>query len=202
MFPQKKYSYAASREKKLTAAIPDNFAFDAGEDFAKNFIVKKIHLEYFDVYKEVMYILACAEISNNINRYDGVKFGYRAEGYKNLEELYLKSRTEGFGPDAKLAAIMGAMVLSENNYAPLYEKAMKIRRLVKESLRFDEYDFLVLPTVPQTSGATTYDNLALYAPTALAGLPAITFSRHGAGIQLVAAAKNENALYSAWESAK
>ena len=74
-------------------------------------------LKYLDICNQVMQILCCAEFSNCVSRYDGVKFGRRAEGYNDLRELYTKSRTEGFGADVKLAAIIGAMVLSQENYA-------------------------------------------------------------------------------------
>jgi Asp-tRNA(Asn)/Glu-tRNA(Gln) amidotransferase A subunit family amidase len=98
---------------------------------------------YSDVYTQIMQILCCAELSNNISRYDGIKFGYRAKEYNNLHELYTKSRTEAFGADVKLAAILGAMVLSHENYMQYYDKAMRIRRLIKESLEFDKYDVIV-----------------------------------------------------------
>jgi aspartyl-tRNA(Asn)/glutamyl-tRNA(Gln) amidotransferase subunit A len=95
-------------------------------------------LPYADIYEQVLTILACAEISANISRCDGVKFGRRAEGCGNPDELYKKTRTEGFGREAKLAAIIGCMVLSSDHYTRYYEKALKIRRLMKESVRFDE----------------------------------------------------------------
>jgi Asp-tRNA(Asn)/Glu-tRNA(Gln) amidotransferase A subunit family amidase len=94
---------------------------------------------------------------------------------------------------------MGSMVLSHDKYVPYYEKAMKIRRLIKESLRFDEYDVIVLPTA---IGGNPYDNLSLFSLAPLAGLPSISFSYQGSGIQLIADAKNENALITAWEAAQ
>jgi len=93
-------------------------------------------------YLQVMQILCAAELGNNISRYDGIKFGYRAKEYNGLSELYTKSRTEAFGEDVKLAAIIGAMVLSQENYKRYYDKAMRLRRLIKESLRFDDYDVI------------------------------------------------------------
>jgi len=99
--------------------------------------------EYCDIYHTLMQILCCAEFANCISRYDGIKSGYRAEKYTDLHELYTKSRTEGFGRDAKLAAIIGAMVLSQDNYTKYYEKAMKLRGMIKKSLKFDEYDVII-----------------------------------------------------------
>ena len=116
-----------------------------------------------------------------------------------MNDLYVNTRTEAFGLETKLAAVMGAMVLSRDQYVPYYEKAMKIRRLIKNSLRFDEYDIIVLPTA--ISG-NPYDNLALFSLAPLAGLPSISFSLRGCGIQLIANVKDENALITAWEAAK
>jgi len=98
--------------------------------------------EYQKILPQIMQILCCAELSNNISRYDGIKFGYRAKGYSSLRELYSKSRTEAFGEDVKLAAIIGAMVLSQENYKRYYDKAMRLRRLIKDSLEFDKYDVI------------------------------------------------------------
>jgi len=98
--------------------------------------------EYINIFPQIMQILCCAELSNNISRYDGIKFGYRAKGYGSLRELYTKSRTEAFGEDVKLAAVIGAMVLSQENYMRYYDKAMRLRRLIKDSLEFDKYDVI------------------------------------------------------------
>ena len=105
--------------------------------------VVKVETDYSNVYKQVMQILCCAELSNNISRYDGIKYGYRAKEYNGLNELYTKSRTEAFASDTKLAAILGAMVLSQENYTRYYDKAMRLRRLIRDSLNFDEYDVIV-----------------------------------------------------------
>jgi len=96
----------------------------------------------FSIQTQVMQILCCAELSNNISRYDGIKFGYRAKEYNGLQELYKRSRTEAFEADVKLAAIIGAMVLSQENYQRYYDKAMRLRRLIRDSLKFDKYDVI------------------------------------------------------------
>ena len=167
MFPEKSFSYKAEkREIRRGTPLPS--------------------YSYAGVYRQVMDILCYAEISNNISRYDGIKYGYRAPHYRNLDDLYTKTRTEALGPDAKLAAIMGCLVLSQDHYGKYYEKAMKIRRLIKESLRFDEYDVIEMPAD---------DPLAV-----LAGLPSLTFSRNGACVQLAADVKKENVLFTAWEA--
>jgi len=99
--------------------------------------------KYSEILPQIMQILCCAEIGNNISRYDGIKFGYRAKGYNGLHELYTKSRTEAFGEDIKLAAVIGAMVLSQENYMRYYDKAMRLRRLIRDSLEFDKYDVII-----------------------------------------------------------
>lgn len=209
MYPDKVYSYssAAAASKNIKLGVPGNVMDLANEDgksavieFAKQFdTAEECDLKYFDVYSQVMYILGCAEISNNINRYDGIKFGYRTNNYKTLNDLYLNTRTEAFGLDTKLAAVMGSMVLSQEQYAPYYEKAMKIRRLIKESLEFDKYDIIVLPSGMK---GDPYKQNALYALATLAGLPSVSMPYHGGGIHLIANVKNENALYTAWEVTK
>jgi len=99
--------------------------------------------DYSGIYKQIMQILCSAELSNNISRYDGIKFGHRAKEHDSLNELYVKSRTEGFGEDVKLAAVIGAMVLYGDNYERYYDKAMRVRRLIRDSLEFDKYDVIV-----------------------------------------------------------
>jgi aspartyl-tRNA(Asn)/glutamyl-tRNA(Gln) amidotransferase subunit A len=205
MFPEKNYSYAGAN-KKITAGVPQNLVKLADEntqknirDFAGKLNTADIELDYFDICAQTMRILAFAEISNNISRYDGIKFGRRASGFRNLGDLYVNTRTEAFGLETKLAAVMGSMVLSRDHYAPYYEKAMKTRRLIKQSPKFDAYDVIVLPTAINGS---PYDNLSLFAIAPLAGLPSISFSWNGCGIQLIANVKDENALITAWEAAQ
>ncbi|MCL2627612.1 MAG: amidase family protein [Oscillospiraceae bacterium] len=120
---------------------------------------------YYDVYPQIMQILCCGELANNISRYDGIKFGYRAKDYSSLDELYTKSRTEAFGEDIKLAALIGAMVLSEDNYMPYYDKAMRLRRLIKNSLDFSDCD-VITATAEQTSSFPALSRLC--------GLPSLT----------------------------
>ena len=134
-----------------------------------------------DVYAQVMQILCCGELSNNISRYDGIKFGYRAEGYKDLRELYTMSRTEAFGEDVKFAAIVGAVVLSHGNYEKYYDKAMRIRRLIKDSLKFGSYDVIVAPSPCLAR---------------LCGIPAVTVPYKDNAITLVANAGREDILMS------
>ena len=176
----------------ILAQIPDTS--DVAE-FIKEFTNIKFELKYFDAYAQIMQILCCAELSNCTTRYDGIKFGYRAQGYRNLRELYTKSRTEAFGTDIKLASIIGSMVLSQDNYTRYYDKAMRIRRLIKESLEFDKYDVIIMPSRHNSSLT-----LALNALPRLCGLPAITIPFHGGGVTLIADSNCEDILFSALEA--
>ncbi|MCL2213513.1 MAG: amidase family protein [Oscillospiraceae bacterium] len=140
----------------------------------------KIDLPYAELYGEVLYILAAAEFSNNVNRYDGIAFGHRAADFRGLDELYTNTRA-AFGIDVKLAAIMGAGLLSSENYATLYEQAMKLRRLICDSVTFDGYDAIALPC----PDSLTYENLGMFALPALTGLPCRTLG----GVQYVTKGK-------------
>jgi len=204
MFHEKKYTYQPS-DKSLKIWTPANIFAQADQgakttilaNFAQKFDVIERKFDLFDVCKQTMYILACAEISNNISRYDGVKYGYRAPGVTKLDEMYTKTRSNAFEFDTKLTAIIGSMVLSAGQYQSHYEKAMKIRRLVKKALNFDDYDVIALPT---SIADAQYDNLGQYAIAQLAGLPSISFSHNGYGIQLIANIKCEGDLLTAWEA--
>lgn len=159
-----------------------SYAYAPSEREIKGLALSRDKLPLLDVAGEVFSILACAELSGNLGRYDGIKFGYRASGFKGLDDLYLKTRTEGFSLDTKLTLVVGAMVLSEGVYEKRYHKAMQIRRMLRDQTDelLAEYDVLSVP--------------ALIAP--LCGLPSVTKPD---GTRLVAMRKNENALFAAAE---
>jgi len=136
-----------------------------GHTSASNIKTAEIEPEFAEIYTQIMQIISCAELSNNISRYDGVKFGYRAKEYNGLQELYIKSRSEAFGMDTKLAAIIGTMVLSHDNYARFYDKAMKLRRMIIDSMKFDTYDV----AVRRNDKSATFIMLSR-----LCGLPSVT----------------------------
>ena len=133
----------------------------------------------------IYYILATAECSSNLARFDGVKYGHRTADAKNLLEMYCKTRAEGFGPEVKRRIMLGTYALSSGYYDAYYKKALQMRRVVTEDFlkAFAQVDALIAPTCPNTAfdlGAKTEDPLAMYLTDIatisanLAGLPAIS----------------------------
>lgn len=134
---------------------------------------------------QAYYILTTAEASSNLARYDGARYGVRAEDSAVLEDMYVNSRTEGFGAEVKRRIMLGTYVLSHGYYDAYYKKAQKVRRLIKEDFQraFNEVDFILAPTTPTTAfklGEKTNDPLAMYlndiytTSSNLAGNPAIS----------------------------
>lgn len=129
------------------------------------------------------YVIAPAEASSNLSRFDGVRYGVRAQEYENLEELYLNSRSEGFGDEVKRRIMIGAYALSSGYYDAYYSKAQKLRRLISNDFdaAFKECDVIMGPTTPSpafAAGSRTNDPVSMYLndiytiPVNLAGLPA------------------------------
>lgn len=133
----------------------------------------------------IYYILATAECSSNLARFDGVKYGYRCADANNLLEMYTKTRAEGFGAEVKRRIMLGTYALSSGYYDAYYKKAQKMRRLVKEDFDrvFEQVDALISPTCPNTAfdmGARMADPLSMYLTDIatisanLAGIPGIS----------------------------
>ena len=131
------------------------------------------------------YVVAPAEASSNLSRYDGVRFGHRAEGVKNLEELYKKSRGEGFGAEVQRRIMIGTYVLSHGYYDAYYLQAQKVRRLISQDFRqaFEQVDLILAPTTTDVAfrfGEKTDDPVAMYLNDVytiaanLAGIPAMS----------------------------
>ncbi|MHC3995507.1 Asp-tRNA(Asn)/Glu-tRNA(Gln) amidotransferase subunit GatA [Thiomicrolovo sp. ZZH C-3] len=156
------------------------------------------------------YITATAEASTNLARYDGIRYGSRVEG-ENLSDLYIKSRSEGFGEEVKRRILLGNFVLSSGYYDAYYVKAQKVRHLIKEEYEklFEEVDLILSPVAPDTAyefGALS-DPLQMYLSDIytisvnLAGLPAISLPVDRAengmpvGLQLIAKAFDEQTLF-------
>lgn len=130
-------------------------------------------------------ITASAEASSELGIYDGIRFGYRAQNYADLKDLYKRSRGEAFGMEAKRRIILGTYLLDSKFYDKYYLKAQKLRTLIKEDFKaaFEKYDFLITPTTPTTAfkiGEKKGDLVSMYkndictSPVSLAGLPAIS----------------------------
>lgn len=145
-----------------------------------------IKLPDADIAIAVYYIVAMAEASSNLARYDGVRYGRRAGGVTTLDELYTRSRSEGFGDEVKRRIMLGAYVLSSGYYDAYYRKAAKTRRLVRQSYleALEKCDALLMPVAPETAWAigrhdadpaSAYLMDALTLPANLAGLPALAF---------------------------
>jgi aspartyl-tRNA(Asn)/glutamyl-tRNA(Gln) amidotransferase subunit A len=164
--------------------------------------VEECHLGLIDYAIPTYYVIACAEASSNLERFDGVKYGYRAADYEDLDDMYKKSRSEGFGPEVKRRIMLGSFVLSSGYYDAYYLKALRVKALIKEAFDrvFSEYDMILAPAAPDTAprmGSSLEDPLKMYlsdiytVSVNLCGLPGITIpvgkDRNGlpVGMQLI-----------------
>lgn len=116
---------------------------------------------------QTYYILTTAEASSNLARYDGARYGVRSPEASNMEDMYVNSRTKGFGTEVKRRIMLGTYVLSHGYYDAYYKKAQKVRRIIKEDFQkaFKKVDFIILPTTPTTAfklGEKTADPLEMY----------------------------------------
>ncbi len=131
------------------------------------------------------YIIACAEASSNLGRFDGIRYGYRTKNYESLEDIYVNSRSEGFGDEVKRRIILGTYVLSSGYYDAYYKKAQQVRTLVKNEFdkAFEKYDVIITPTSPVVAfeaGTKSKNPLEMYladictVSVNVAGLPGIS----------------------------
>jgi len=166
-------------------------------------VVEEISWDMFDIANTTWQILMTAETCNNVSRYDGVKFGYRAAEYKNIDELYVNTRTEGFNFLTKAVILYGSDMLSKNRYEDCYGKALKVRRVVAE--KFEElmktYDAVLTPVCSKTAYQaydiseafeTVFKESAFTAVANLIGTPALVSS----GVQLMGKHFSESVLLS------
>jgi len=148
-------------------------------------IVEECSLDVAEYSLATYYIIACAEASSNLGRFDGIRYGYRAKDYKNLKELFVNSRSEAFGPEVKRRIILGTYVLSSGYYDAYYKKAQKVRTFVKKEFdkNFEKYDVLLTPVAPTTAfgiGEKSNNPLEMYLADIctvsinIAGVPAIS----------------------------
>lgn len=151
----------------------------------KGAIVEEFDLSLVEYAIPAYYVIACAEASSNLARFDGVKYGYRTEQYDGLHNMYKKTRSEGFGAEAKRRIMLGSFVLSRGYYDAYYLKALRTKALIKQAFdkAFEKYDVILGPAAPTTApklGASLSDPLKMYLgdiytiSVNLAGLPGIT----------------------------
>ncbi len=165
--PKKDYTKALVNDAKgLKVALPKEFIGEGINEEVKNAIlnvakkyeelgatVEEVSLDVGNLAIADYYIIACAEASSNLGRFDGIRYGYRTEKFDNLQDIYRNSRSEGFGPEVKRRIILGTYVLSSGYYDAYYKKAQKVRTFIKNA--FDEvfktHDVVLIPTSPTTA---------------------------------------------------
>ena len=163
--PAEKYDYTVSDTNGKKVCIVKEL-LDKADDAAKAKVlavaealeadgvtVETVSLDVFDLANTAWQILMCAETCNNVSRYDGVKYGHRAAKYRNIDELYVNSRTEGFNFLTKTVILYGSDVLSKNRYKDCYDKSLRVRRVVSEKMAelFASYDAVLTPVCSKAS---------------------------------------------------
>ena len=184
--------------KGMTIGIPTSFfgngldaevkekIFAAAKVFEENgAVVEEFEFPMLDYAVPAYYIIASAEASSNLSRFDGVKYGFRSEEAQGLRDVYLKTRTEGFGSEVKKRIMLGAFALSSGYYDAYYNKALQVKALIKKAFdqAFEKYDMILGPVAPTTApkiGDSLKDPLAMYlsdiytVSVNLAGLPGLS----------------------------
>lgn len=209
---------------KITIGVPNGFIEqgineEVKQNFKNNLEVLKnlgakvidIDLNYAKYALSTYYIIATAEASSNLARFDGIKYGHRAENFDSLDDLYKQTRTEGFGEEVKKRIMLGTYVLSSGYYDAYYKRALTVRTKIIEDfkLAFEKVDVICLPTAPNTAfkfGEKTNSPIEMYlediytVPINIAGLPAVSvpsgFDTKGLpiGLQFIAPAFGEQQL--------
>src|SRR5271165_7208109 len=194
----------------IEAGVRDAFAATLARAQELGAGVREVHLPHAPHALSAYYVLAPAEASSNLARYDGVRYGLRAEGAEDLLDMYTRTRHDGFGPEVKRRIMLGTYALSSGYYDAYYGRAQRVRTKIAEDFRtaFAEVDFIVTPTSPTAAfrlGERTGDPLAMYlsdfctVPMSLAGIPAISIPcglSEGlpVGLQIAGPAFSENRL--------
>jgi aspartyl-tRNA(Asn)/glutamyl-tRNA(Gln) amidotransferase subunit A len=209
---EKPFNFEGSASEKLQCKIglPRSYldSLDEGERTAilaaaKEFeaagaVIEDFNMPLADYIFPAYYIIACAETSSNLAKFDGLKFGYHSKAAKSLADVYRLSRSEGFEPEVKKRIMFGSLVLSSGCYDVYYRKAMQVRSLVREFYKslFERFDFILTPAEKSNEGVF---NLS----TSLAGLPAVVLPCGAggqgapAGLQLIGNAFTEEKLVTA-----
>ncbi len=213
--------------KNMKIGIPEQF-FNEGitEDVKKAVLnaaetyrllgaeLVSVSMPSIDYSLSAYYVISSAEASSNLARFDGVRYGYRCKEYSDMNELYKKSRSEGFGPEVKKRIMLGTFALSSGYYDAYYKKALQIRNLVRKDFDevFQKCDFIISPVAPTVAyklGEKIGDSLQMYmgdaysVPVNIAGIPALSLpcgTGDGGmpiGMQLIGPAFSEKLLYRA-----
>ncbi len=198
-------------DEGLDNEVKDAVLKAAGVLKEKGAVVEEFDLGLVEYAIPTYYTIAAAEASSNLERFDGVKYGYRTENYNGLHNMYKKTRSEGFGEEVKRRIMLGAFVLSSGYYDAYYLKALKVKALIKKAFNkaFEKYDIILGPVAPSTApkvGDSLKDPLKMYLGDIytismnLAGLPGISvpcgLDKKGMpiGVQLVADCFEEKKL--------
>ncbi len=169
----------------LNSEVAEAVLTAAKELEKKGAVLEEFDLSLVEYAIPAYYVIACAEASSNLSRFDGVKYGYRAEKYEGLHDMYKKTRSEGFGTEVKRRIMLGSFVLSSGYYDAYYLKALRTKALIKQAFdrAFGTYDVILSPAAPTTApkiGESLGDPIQMYLgdiytiSVNLAGLPGIT----------------------------
>ena len=175
--------------------------------------VEEVSLPHSKYGVAVYYIIASSEASSNLQRFDGIRYGYRTENYSNLEDIYVNTRSEGFGDEVKRRIMLGTFSLSSGYYDAYFKKAGQVRTLIIRDFEkiFADYDLILGPTAPSVAfdlDSLNHDPVAMYLadiltiPVNLAGLPGISIPAGFAqglpvGMQLIGPKYSEETIYQA-----
>lgn len=213
--PEKKYRVAYMRDTLETEAlqpeIKEAITNKLDQLKAAGHTVEAIDFPLNEYVLPTYYILATAEASSNLSRYDGVRYGYRSPNTTDLQSMYKKTRSEGFGKEVQRRILLGTFVLSASYYDAYYTKAQKVRRLIREKTKevFASYDFIIMPAAPTTAfklGEHTDNPIEMYladlfsVQANVAGVPGISIpcgaDNKGLpiGLQIIADDFEESAL--------
>ena len=205
-----KIGYSQKIIDSLDSKIKNEFSIFIDFLKSKKITLKNIDIDISDLAIPTYYIIAAAEASSNLSRFDGVRYGARGSN-QDIENLFIKTRSEFFGDEVKRRIMLGNYVLSSGYYDEYYQKALKVRRIIRDNLvsYFNDFDLLLLPTSPTTAfniGEKINKTLDMYLsdiftiPISLAGLPAMSLPISNInglpiGIQICANYFKENNLF-------
>ncbi len=213
---KEKYDYTVDADiKGKKACVIKELVDSASDDVKKNIAsytkklkaagveVSEVSLDIIPQAQTAWQILLSAETCNNVSKFDGVKYGYRTPNFKNIDDIYTGTRTEGMGFLTKATVLYGSDCLAKDKYESCYDKSMRVRRVVTEKVKalLKEYDLILLPAASTDSFdeydlskafSKVYDESKYTVLASLSGLPAIVTS----GVQLIGAEFNESLLFS------